>query len=70
MDREPSDGERGEPEVRAQLEKIRRDQRGRVRWKLSRHTAEMALVAISDTPRRDYRRSAKSRRRKRYKRLL
>jgi len=75
MSRERSEGEpapgAGEPAVRARLEKIRRDKRARVRWNLSRHTAEQALVAISDVaPHVPYRTSSKSRRRKRHKRLL
>ena len=78
MNRKPSESERraraaaeGEGAVRARLEKIQRDKRSRVRWELSRHTAEQALVALSDIVSREpYRRSAKSRRRKRYKRLL
>ncbi len=79
MSRKPSKSERAgeapeaneEPAVRAHLEKIRRDKRARVRWQLSRHTAEQALVAISDAaPRTPHRPSSKSRRRKRWKRLL
>jgi len=79
MSREPSKSERpargataeAEGAVRARLEKIQHDKRSRVRWELSRHTAEQALVAISDIVRREpYRQSAKSRRRKRHKRLL
>ncbi len=69
----PSKGERDQDDraLRERLEKIRRDKRPGVRWKLSRHTAEQALMAISDlAPRPPYRRSAKSRRRKRAKRLL
>ncbi len=73
MSRGPSKGERDQDEValREQLEKIQREKRPAVRWKLSRHTAERALMAISETAlRAPYRRSAKSRRRKRTKRLL
>ena len=71
MGREPSDGERTTDAVRARLEGIRRDKGTRVRWNLSRHTAEQALMAISDIPERaPYRPSSKSRRRKRHKRLL
>jgi hypothetical protein len=79
MSREASEGERpprrtaggDEETVRARLEEIQRNKRERVRWNLSRHTAERALVAISDAnPRPPYRRSSKSRRRKRRKRLL
>jgi hypothetical protein len=79
MSREPSKGERkardeasaGEPAVREHLEKIQRDKRARVRWQLSRHTAELALEAIHDlAPCKPHRPSSKSRRRKRHKRLL
>ena len=70
----PSKGERRDPDdraVRDRLEAIQREKRGKVRWKLSRHTAEQALLAISDAvPRAPYKRSSKSRRRKRTKRLL
>ncbi len=74
MIREPPEGERqdsADRAVRARLEAIARERRGRVRWQLSHHTAEQALMAISDVaPRAGYRRSSKSRRRKRSKRLL
>ncbi|HEY5220323.1 MAG TPA: hypothetical protein VIJ16_10975 [Gemmatimonadaceae bacterium] len=57
--------------MRERLERIQRDNRARVRWKLSRHTAERALVAITEAAMpTKYRRSGKSRRRKRHKRLL
>ncbi len=78
MSRKPSESERragaaaeGEGAILARLEKIQHDKRPRVHWQLSRHTAEQAMVAISDVvPRPAYRRSSKSRRRKRQKRLL
>ena len=83
MSREPSKGERAvasasandptaaEPAVRARLAEIQREKRSGVRWHLSRHTAERAMVAISDVlVRPTYRPSSKSRRRKRHKRLL
>lgn len=54
--------------VKQRLEEIQSRKRGRIRWSVSRHTAELALGAIIDTPRRG--RSGKSRRRKRHKRLL
>lgn len=60
-----------EPVVREQLEKIRRAKHSRMRWGASRHTAERALLAISESaPRAPYRTSGKCRRRKRHKRLL
>jgi len=72
MSREPTKGEPGEDAaVRARLEKIQRDKRSGVRWNLSRHTAEQALMAITDLPPRGpYRASGKNRRRKKHKRLL
>jgi hypothetical protein len=57
-------------EVRRRLEEIQRQKRGRVRWTMSRRTAEMALVALDPTPAAPRRKSAKGRRRKRHKRLL
>lgn len=81
MNREPTKGERSpaspasggdeEPAVRERLARIQREKRAEMRWGLSRHTAERALVAISPAPARSaYRPSSKSRRRKRTKRLL
>ncbi|HVX41458.1 MAG TPA: hypothetical protein VHB25_17970 [Gemmatimonadaceae bacterium] len=55
-------------EVAARLRQIQAAKRNRIRWKISRHTAEMAIDAIE--PRAPHRRSAKARRRKRNKRLL
>ncbi len=55
-------------EVAARLRQIQAAKRNRIRWNVSRHTAEIALDAIE--PRAPHRRSAKSRRRKRHKRLL
>jgi hypothetical protein len=57
-------------EIRARLEKIRQSNRGRIRWRLSHHTAELAIRAIAGHARVIYRPGTKSRRRKRYKRLL
>jgi hypothetical protein len=57
--------------VAKRLRDIQRGKRGEVRWGLSRHTAERAIEAIRiDEEKVPYRRSAKSRRRKRSKRLL
>jgi hypothetical protein len=58
-------------EVARRLEEIQSRKRGGMRWNVSKHTAEMALVALktgdgSGAPAR----SGKSRRRKRSKRLL
>lgn len=55
--------------VKERLAEIQKRKRGRMRWNMSRHTAELALGALVDRPPRD-RPSAKSRRRKRHKRLL
>jgi hypothetical protein len=56
-------------EVQRKLSEIRSRKRGRVRWNVSRHTAEIALGAILPPP-KESRQSGKSRRRKRKKRLL
>jgi hypothetical protein len=62
----------GEPdnleEVQRRLSEIQSRKRGRIRWSISRHTAEMAIDAI--VPPKVPSRSGKSRRRKRRKRLL
>lgn len=57
-------------EVEARLRDLRR--RKKVRWTMSRETAEMAIAALamSREAERPRRRSGKSRRRKRGKRLL
>jgi hypothetical protein len=55
--------------VKERLAEIRRRKRGRIRWHVSKHTAELALGALLDSPARSGR-SAKCRRRKRHKRLL
>ena len=57
-------------EIRARLEAIKAEKRGRIRWKLSHHTAEMAIHAIAGHISLSYRPGAKSRRRKRHKRML
>ena len=57
-------------EIRARLDAIRNEKRGRIRWKLSHHTAEVAIHAISGHVSFSYRPGTKSRRRKRHKRLL
>jgi hypothetical protein len=56
-------------EVQRRLAEIQQAKRGRVRWRLSRHTAELALRALADANDKR-RRPGKSRRRKRHKRLL
>lgn len=57
-------------EIRARLDAIRAEKRGRVRWQISHHTAEIAIAAIAGHTRVMYRPGSKSRRRKRHKRLL
>ncbi|HEY9228221.1 MAG TPA: hypothetical protein VIP11_16310 [Gemmatimonadaceae bacterium] len=55
-------------EVERRLKEIQRRKRGRIRWQIGRHTAEMAIDAIEAKPRPP--RSGKQRRRKRKKRML
>lgn len=57
-------------EFAARLEAIRLEKRGRIRWRMSHHTAELAIQAIEGRVRVSYRPGSKSRRRKRHKRLL
>jgi predicted fused transcriptional regulator/phosphomethylpyrimidine kinase len=47
---------------------IQERRRGRIRWHITKHTAELAIAALMRT--KPYRQSGKSRRRKRTKRLL
>jgi len=58
-------------EVKAVVQDVQRRHRGRIKWGIGRHTAELALRALKE-PRLVLRRpsSSKSRRRKRHKRLL
>lgn len=63
-------GEMGAVEER--LARIQQQHRGRIRWRITKHTAELAIRALNE-PQRErgtWRRSGKSRRRKRRKRLL
>ena len=55
-------------EVAVVVQDVQRAHRGRIRWGIGKHTAELALRALDRTPRAP--RSSKSRRRKRHKRLL
>jgi len=57
-------------EVQARLDAIRQEKRGRISWRISHHTAEIAIKAIEGHVRVTYRPGAKSRRRKKHKRLL
>ncbi|HTE46392.1 MAG TPA: hypothetical protein VK636_14155 [Gemmatimonadaceae bacterium] len=67
MTEEPQDLE----DVRRRLEEIQNRKRGGIRWNVSKHTAELAIVAI-ETGGRGPQPSGKGkgRRRKRAKRLL
>lgn len=58
-------------EVKAVVQHVQRSHRGRIKWGIGQHTAELALRAL-DAPTGPRKRpaSSKSRRRKRYKRLL
>ena len=55
--------------VKQRLDEIQRRKRGRIRWSISTHTAELALGALAERPPRSGP-TAKGRRRKRHKRLL
>jgi len=57
-------------EVQARLNAIRQEKRARITWKISHHTAEMAIRAIEGHVRVSYTPGSKSRRRKKHKRLL
>jgi hypothetical protein len=73
-DREPNEGDETPmattAEVAAVVHDVQRKHRGQIRWSVGRHTAELALRALESTPKGEFRRSGKSRRRKRHKRLL
>lgn len=74
-DREETPSEHPAPElastgeVAAVVERVQRKRRSRIHWGIGKHTAELALRALDDPARRRPR-SSKSRRRKRFKRLL
>ncbi|MGH7618857.1 MAG: hypothetical protein ACREPM_16680 [Gemmatimonadaceae bacterium] len=55
-------------EVRRRVEDIQRRKRGRIKWAIGQHTAELAIEAI-ERPAKP-KKSGKPRRRKRRKRLL
>ncbi|MFL5612933.1 MAG: hypothetical protein ACJ796_04655 [Gemmatimonadaceae bacterium] len=58
-------------EVAAVVQTVQRKHRGRIRWSIGRHTAELALSALGKKPHVSrHERSSKSRRRKRQKRML
>jgi hypothetical protein len=56
-------------EVQRRLSEIQKRKRGRIRWSISSHTAELALHAL-ESPVKGGRKSGKVRRRKKRKRLL
>jgi hypothetical protein len=56
-------------EVQRRLQDIQRSKRGRIRWKIGKHTAEMAIDAIERPPKSE-RKNGKPRRKQRKKRLL
>lgn len=73
MSERDDSGTNDEPmdEVKGRLDEIKRAHRGRIRWRFSKHTAEIAIRALeSETAPAQPRKSGKSRRRKRKKRLL
>jgi hypothetical protein len=53
-------------EVNRRLEQLRHRKRGRVRWDVGKHTAELAIRAITG----ERKRSRKTRRQRRHKKLL
>ena len=55
-------------EIQRRVQEIQHRKRGRISWRIGKHTAEMAIVAIAPKPR--VHKSGKQRRRKRHKRLL
>ena len=57
-------------EFSARLERIKQEKRGRVQWRMSHHTAELAIRAFQGHVSVTYTPGSKSRRRKRHKRLL
>ena len=63
-----SPGQTGE--FQARLNQIRQEKRGRIKWSITHHTAEIAIRAIAGHVSISYRPGSKSRRRKRHKRLL
>ena len=58
-------------EVEARLAEIQRRHRGRIRWRIGQHTAELSLRALRAAEEQERPHPGpKSRRRKRHKRLL
>lgn len=69
---EHDEGGGGLERVEEQLAEIQQRHRGKIRWRITKHTAELAIRALNESgeARGAGRRSGKSRRRKRRKRLL
>jgi hypothetical protein len=65
-----SDAPKDLEEVQRRLNEIQSRKRGETRWTISRHTAEMAMEAISEPRGAAAKSTGKSRRRKRRKRML
>jgi hypothetical protein len=63
-----TDGADDLDEVRQRVEEIQRKKRGRIQWRIGRHTAELAIEAIEEPAKPA--RKGKSRRRQPKKRLL
>jgi hypothetical protein len=66
------DGAPAPENVKKRVEQIQRQHRGKIRWRISKHTAELAIRALESEGHSacSTHRSGKSRRRKRFKRLL
>ncbi len=69
---EHEQGGEGLERVEEKLAEIQQQHRGKIRWRITKHTAELAIRALNEAEgeRRPGRRSGKSRRRKRRKRML
>jgi hypothetical protein len=58
-------------DVRKRVKEIQRARRSGIRWRITKHTAEMTMRALEGSEARPpHKPSTKSRRRKRHKRLL
>ena len=68
-DDEPRNPNTAEMEiVKGRIQDVQARRRDRIRWQITKHTAELAIAALAEP--RPYRRSGKHRSRKRAKRLL
>ena len=66
----PGSGPDDLEEVQRRVAEIQQRKRGRIRWSIGRHTAEMAIDALHAERTVASKRNGKQRRRKRQKRLL